>query len=173
MKFATNPPQTDSTEARVRVSAENVADGEMGYSGTGMVNLALADSFAIRATGYYRDQGGFVDSIGTAGSDVEEDINGSKSYGGRFSALLAPSDAFSARLTAVIQNIRNEAGGDVESDAPRSTRCTAGCRSRSSCPSTATSTTASTTRRWISISASRRSRPPPATTSWSSRSAPT
>jgi iron complex outermembrane receptor protein len=116
LKFASNPPQTDSTEARMRVSAENVADGEMGYSGTGMVNLALADSFAIRATGYYRDQGGFVDSIGTAGSDVEEDINGSKSYGGRVSALIAPGDVFSARLTAVIQNIRNEAGGDVESD---------------------------------------------------------
>ena len=69
LKFATNPPQTDSFEARVRVSAENVADGEMGYSGTGMVNVPLADSFAIRATGYYRDQGGFIDSIGTAGSD--------------------------------------------------------------------------------------------------------
>ena len=117
LKFAPNAPQTDKTEARVRVSAESVADGEMGYSGTGMVNLALADSFAIRATGYYRDQGGFIDSIGTAGSDREEDINGSKSYGGRLSALFAPSDAFSARLSAVIQNIRNEAGGDVESNA--------------------------------------------------------
>src|SRR5688572_20459716 len=117
LKFASNQPQTDSTEARVRFSAENVSDGEMGYSGTGMVNLALADSFAIRATGYYRDQGGFIDSIGTAGSDRAEDINGSKSYGGRLSALFAPSDVFSARLTAVIQNIRNEAGGDVESSA--------------------------------------------------------
>ncbi len=56
----------------MRFSAENVADGEMGYSGTGMVNLALADSFAIRATGYYRDQGGFIDSIGTAGSDARK-----------------------------------------------------------------------------------------------------
>ncbi len=117
LKFAPNPPQTDSTEARVRFSAENVADGEMGYSGTGMLNVPLSDSFALRATGYYRDQGGFIDSIGTAGSDREEDINGSKSYGGRFAALWAPSDAFSAHLSAVIQNIRNEAGGDVESNA--------------------------------------------------------
>ena len=117
LKFSTNPPQLDKAEARVRFSAENVADGEMGYSGTGMVNVPLGDSFAVRATGYYRDQGGFIDSIGTAGSDVAKDINGSKSYGGRFSALLAPSDAFSARVSAVIQNIRNEAGGDIESNA--------------------------------------------------------
>ncbi len=31
--------------------------------------------------------------------------------------LLAPSDAFSVRLSAVMQNIRNQAGGDVESSA--------------------------------------------------------
>ena len=93
LKFATNPPQTESFESRMRVGAESVEDGEMGYSGTGMVNVPLSESFAVRATGYYREQGGFIDSIGTAGSDVQEDINGSESYGGRLSALYAPSDA--------------------------------------------------------------------------------
>jgi len=117
LKFAPNPPSTDKTEARVRFGAENVSDGEMGYSGTGMLNVPLSDSFALRATGYYRDQGGFIDSIGTAGSDREEDINSSKSYGGRLAALYAPSDTFSARVSAVIQNIRNDAGGDIESNA--------------------------------------------------------
>jgi outer membrane receptor protein involved in Fe transport len=116
LKFVPNPPQTDSTEARVRVSTENVEGGEMGYSGTGMLNVPLSETFALRATGYYRDVGGFIDSIGTAGSDREEDINGSTSYGGRLSALWAPSDAFTARLTASLQKIRNDAGGDIESD---------------------------------------------------------
>jgi iron complex outermembrane receptor protein len=117
LKFASNPPSTERTEARVRFSAENVSDGEMGYSGVGMLNVPLSESFALRATGYYRDQGGFIDSIGTAGSDREEDINSSQSYGGRLSALYAPSDSFSARVSAVIQNIRNDAGGDIESNA--------------------------------------------------------
>jgi iron complex outermembrane recepter protein len=116
LKFVPNPPQTDSTEARVRVSTENVEGGEMGYSGTGMLNVPLSDTFALRATGYYRDVGGFIDSIGTAGSDREKDINGSQSYGGRLAALWAPSDAFSARVSAVVQDIRNDAGGDIESD---------------------------------------------------------
>ncbi|HKQ13920.1 MAG TPA: TonB-dependent receptor [Steroidobacteraceae bacterium] len=116
LKFVPNPPQTDSAEARVRVSAENVEGGDMGYSGTGMVNVPLGDTFAVRATGYYRDVGGFVDSIGTAGSDREENINGSTSFGGRVAALWAPSDTFSARLTASLQKIENDAGGDIESD---------------------------------------------------------
>ncbi|MBB6093756.1 outer membrane receptor protein involved in Fe transport [Povalibacter uvarum] len=116
LKFVTNPPQTQSFEARMRVGAETVEDGDTGYSGTGMVNIPLSDSFAVRGVGYYRELGGFVDSIGTAGSDVADDINGSESYGGRVSALYAPSDAFSLQLTAIMQNIRTDASSSVESD---------------------------------------------------------
>ena len=53
LKFATNPPQTDRIEARVRAGAESVADGEMGYSGTGMVNVPLVGLLrhpGVRAT---------------------------------------------------------------------------------------------------------------------------
>ncbi|MGH8178477.1 MAG: TonB-dependent receptor [Steroidobacter sp.] len=117
LKFATNPPQTERFESRVRVGAETVEDGDVGYSGVGMVNIPLSESFALRGTGYYREQGGFVDSIGTAGSDVEEDINGAESYGGRLSALYSPSDAFSMRLTAILQKISSTASSTVDSDA--------------------------------------------------------
>lgn len=116
LKFVTNPPQLDRTEASIRTSVEDVDGGDVGYSGTAMVNVPLSDSFAVRATGYYRDEGGFVDSIGTDGSDVQDNINESKSYGGRVSALIKPSDTFSLRLSAVIQNIRNKSSSTVESD---------------------------------------------------------
>jgi outer membrane receptor protein involved in Fe transport len=117
LKFATNLPQTDKFESRVRVGAETVEDGDVGYSAVGMVNIPLSETFAFRGTGYYREQGGFVDSIGTAGSDVEDDINGAETYGGRLSALYTPSDAFSLRLTAILQNISSTASSTVESDA--------------------------------------------------------
>jgi iron complex outermembrane recepter protein len=117
LKFATNPPSTEEFESRVRVSAETVEDGEAGYSGVAMMNIPLSDSFALRGTGYYREQGGFVDSIGTAGSDVEDDINGAETYGGRVSALYTPSDAFSLRLTGILQKISSTASSAVESDA--------------------------------------------------------
>jgi iron complex outermembrane receptor protein len=116
LKFATNPPRTDKFETRVRAGIESVEDGDMGYSGTAMVNVPLSDSFAIRATGYYRELPGFIDSIGTAGSDVAKDINDSESYGGRLSALYSPSDAFSLRLTAIRQNITSGASSTVESN---------------------------------------------------------
>lgn len=117
LKFATNPPRTDRFETRMRVGVESVEDGDMGYSGTAMVNVPLSETFAIRATGYYRELPGFIDSIGTAGSDRAKDINDSESYGGRVSALYKPSDAFSLRLTAIQQNIETGASTTVESNA--------------------------------------------------------
>jgi iron complex outermembrane receptor protein len=117
LKFATNPPDTEKFESRVRVGAESVEDGEVGYTAAGMVNIPLSETFALRGVGYYREQGGFVDSIGTAGSDVQDDINGSETYGGRLSALWNPSDAFSLRLSAIAQDISTDASSSVESDA--------------------------------------------------------
>jgi outer membrane receptor protein involved in Fe transport len=117
LKFVTNQPQTEGFDAQARVGAETVEDGDASYSGTGMVNIPLSDSLAIRGVGYYRELSGFVDSIGTAGSDRAENINESESYGGRVSALYAPSDTFSLQLSAVFQNIRTQASSSVESNA--------------------------------------------------------
>jgi iron complex outermembrane recepter protein len=116
LKFVTNPPQTDKFGARVRTSVESVEGGDIGYSGVGMLNVPVSESFAIRATGYYREQGGFIDSIGTAGSDRAKDINDSESYGGRVSALFTPSDAISVRLTGILQNRSTNASTTVESN---------------------------------------------------------
>ena len=65
LKYVTNEPQTDSFEGRVRGSFESVDGGDMSYSGAGVVNIPVSDSVAIRASGFYRNVGGFIDSIGT------------------------------------------------------------------------------------------------------------
>ena len=122
LKYVTNEPQTDSFEGRVRGSFESVDGGDMSYSGAGVVNIPVSDSVAIRASGFYRSVGGFIDSIGTvdegsgATSDVANDINGSTVSGGRASMLFKPSETFSLQLTAFIQDIDNDASSGVDSD---------------------------------------------------------
>ena len=66
LKYVTNEPQFDSFEGRVRGSFESVDDGDMSYSGAAVANMPVSDSVAIRASGFYRNVGGFIDSIGTA-----------------------------------------------------------------------------------------------------------
>ena len=122
LKYVTNEPQTDSFEGRVRGSFESVDGGDMSYSGAGVVNIPVSDSVAIRASGFYRSVGGFIDSIGTvdegsgATSDVADDINGSTVSGGRASMLFKPSETFSLQLTAFIQDIDNDASSGIDSD---------------------------------------------------------
>ena len=116
LKYVTNEPQFDSFEGRVRGTFESVADGESSYSGAGLVNIPVSDTVAIRASGFYRNLGGFIDSIGTDGSDVADDINGSKVSGGRVSMLFKPSEKFSLRLSAFTQDIDSDAATAVDSD---------------------------------------------------------
>lgn len=116
LKYVTNEPKFDAFQGRVRGSVESVDDGDMSYSGAAVANMPVSDNVAIRASGFYRKVGGFIDSIGTAGSDVAKNINGSTVSGGRASMLYKPSDAFSLRLTAFVQDIDNDASSVVDSD---------------------------------------------------------
>lgn len=116
LKFVTNTPDTKGFIARARVALEDTKGGAMSYRTTAMVNIPLGETVAVRASGFYRKDGGFIDSIGTGGSDVERNINDAKVYGGRASLLFKPTDKFDLRLTAVLQDIKADAPTVVESD---------------------------------------------------------
>jgi len=130
LKFVTNAPDPRGLQARGEVGLEDLKGGSMGYHGAAMVNVPLSDRAAIRATGFYRKEGGFIDSIGNnplanlidpanplyAGTLVDKNQNDVKTYGGRISALFNASDDFSIRLGAMIQNINNAGSNYVEVD---------------------------------------------------------
>jgi len=116
LKYVTRKPDTSGVEVRARGSVETVKGGDESYLGSAVVNVPLGDMVAFRASGFYRDFGGFIDSIGTAGSDVENDINSSKSYGGRASLLFKPSESVSIQLSAYLQNLKTHASNSVDSD---------------------------------------------------------
>ena len=116
LKFVTREPSTSALEVRARAGLEATDGGDMSYYGNLVVNVPVSDIAAFRASGTFRRNGGFVDSIGVGGSDVEENINDNRTFGGRASLLVNPSDAISLRFTAVAQNIEADAPSFVESD---------------------------------------------------------
>ena len=116
LKYVTNEPQFDSFEGRVRAGYEFVDDGDASYSAAAVLNMPLTDTMSLRTSGFYRNMGGFIDSIGTGGSDEAGDINGSTSAGGRASLLYKPSETFSLQLTAFVQNLASDASSSVDSD---------------------------------------------------------
>ena len=130
LKYVPNSPSTEGFEGRIRASLEDVSDGDMGSAVTAVVNVPASDTIAIRASGFYREDKGFIDSIGNNpipsltdpandvidGTLVKKGLNSLDTYGGRVSALFKPSDKFSLNLTALMQNIETGGSDVVDAD---------------------------------------------------------
>lgn len=102
IKYITVEPALGTWEAAGQASIAAVEHGGTDWSGTALVNIPLGEMVAVRASGYYRRDAGFID----APSRSAENVNETQSYGGRISLLFQPTDTFSVRLMALAQNIR-------------------------------------------------------------------
>jgi outer membrane receptor protein involved in Fe transport len=129
IKYVPNAPSTEAFEGRLQGTMEDVEGGDMGYALTGVLNIPASETFAIRASGFYRSDEGYINSIGNnpipalqdptvtiESARVEEKLNGAETYGGRLSALFEPSDAFSLNLTAMFQDINSDNANRFEAD---------------------------------------------------------
>ena len=101
IKFVTADPSTDGFSGRVAsdVSTTYNADGP-GYGGRAAVNVPISETLAVRASGYARRDSGYVDNpvYGLRG------VNWDNAAGMLASALWSPSDVFSLKLGALLQN---------------------------------------------------------------------
>ena len=112
LKYVTAEPKFDKLSVRGQGGVESVDGGGVGWSGNGVVNVPLSDTLAVRASGFYREIPGYIDSVGVRASDINHTAN----YGGRASLLFRPSDRFSVRLSALAQNIRAHGRDTVDVD---------------------------------------------------------
>jgi iron complex outermembrane receptor protein len=130
LKYVPNLPTTAGLESRLLESQETVENGDLGYSLKGLVNVPLGDRAAVRASGFYRFDDGYIDSIGDNpipslttpglniidGTLVKKRLNSFDTFGGRISARFTPSDRFSLTLTAQTQNINSDGPNTVDAD---------------------------------------------------------
>ena len=116
VKFVTNLPETDRLSLRGRGGVETTKGGDVSYYGNAVINVPLSDTLAVRASGSYYKYGGWIDSIGTGGSQVRDNVNDSRTYDGRASVLWKPTPNISLRASALLQNIDVNAASAVESD---------------------------------------------------------
>jgi outer membrane receptor protein involved in Fe transport len=130
IKYVPNRPSTERFEARFMGGAETVSHGDPGYNLTGVVNAPLSDKAALRASGFYRFDSGFINSIGNnpvpsltnpgvnviSGTKIEDGLNSLDRFGGRLALLLKPSDKFSVNLGVNLQNVQTDGSSIVDAD---------------------------------------------------------
>jgi outer membrane receptor protein involved in Fe transport len=128
LKFVTNSPKLNKFEVRGQAGIEDTKGGGLGYNSAAVINAPLGDKAAVRVSGFWRKDPGYIDSIGNnpiinalTGEEIgstliDHDINDRKTYGGRASLLFQPIDALSVRLTAFAQNLNSGASSTFEVD---------------------------------------------------------
>lgn len=112
LRYITTPPNPDAFKASGSVGLYDVDGGAPNWTGNAMLNVPLADTMALRASGFYRRQGGFID----ASNSDRRNINESDSYGGRASLLVKATDTFSIRASALFQNFRTKSKSSYDAD---------------------------------------------------------
>ena len=111
VKFVTVAPDPRAFDGAAELGAESVSHGDTGYWGRAAVNVPISGNAAFRASGFYRKDPGYIDD-----PNWGHDINDGKTYGGRFSILLKPTDRLSIRASAHLENIRSNGLNTVDLD---------------------------------------------------------
>jgi iron complex outermembrane recepter protein len=95
IKMITNRPDTSGTYGEVGVELNSVAHGDIGGVLESFINLPLSERAALRAVGWYRRDGGYIDNVPgartyassrirhTNAPFVENNYNDAETYGGR------------------------------------------------------------------------------------------
>jgi iron complex outermembrane recepter protein len=100
LKYVTLDPSTDAVSGFLQAGTSDVSHGaQPGYSLRGAVNVPLSDTFAVRASVFTRLDPGYVDNIQTG----ERGVNWGTTDGAHLSALWHPSQDFSIKLSALLQ----------------------------------------------------------------------
>jgi iron complex outermembrane receptor protein len=115
IKYVTVDPSTEAVSGRVEAGTDSVYNGsELGYSARGSVNVPLSDALAVRASGFAREDPGYIDNPILHIDGVNE-VHVS---GGRLAALWQPAQDFSLKVTALLQDSRGDGSSDIDVPTP-------------------------------------------------------
>jgi iron complex outermembrane recepter protein len=102
IKYVTLDPSTDALSGRIEAGTENVYNAaQLAYDVRGSVNVPLSSTLAVRVSGFYRSDPGYINDPAHA----VEGVNADEAYGGHLSALWKPAENFSVKLSALVQDI--------------------------------------------------------------------
>ncbi|WP_181160168.1 TonB-dependent receptor domain-containing protein [Sandaracinobacter neustonicus] len=111
VRVITNKPDTGAFSGKGQATLSTIHDGAENYELKGVLNVPLvAGRLALRTTGYYIHDGGFVDNVATGRKNANE----SRTYGGRASLRFEPSETLSLTATAILQDTDTPALGAVD-----------------------------------------------------------
>lgn len=108
VKYVTVAPDPSGFGAAAEAGVEDVSHGDTGWWARAAGNVPLSSDAAIRLSGFYRRDPGYIDD-----PNHGKDVNDGKTYGGRLSFLIRPTSQLRIRASALLENIRSN-GTNIE-----------------------------------------------------------
>jgi iron complex outermembrane receptor protein len=120
LRYVTRAPSFNKYSGSVTLGASEVAHGGNGSLGRFSLNLSSSDDFAVRVSGFQRNDPGYIDNpIGSAYGLPTEDVNEVTTSGGRIAMAWRISDTW--RLDAFALTQRRDGDGGTWVDVDRNT----------------------------------------------------
>lgn len=115
LKYVTVTPSTTAFSVRGGVEAFGInGAGDLGWAGQTMFNAPLVEGkLGVTGSFAWRKTPGFVNSVNNAALDDQNDY---EQIGGRVALLWQASERFSARLTAIYQDLDSDGNGLYAAD---------------------------------------------------------
>ena len=113
LRYITNKPDPAAFTTDVALDAYTLDEGDEGYEVSGVVNIPLGDTVALRVVGFSARDAGFIDNVlGTSlGGDfdnsefVDDDINDVEYTGGRAALRWYPNESWTVDGSVVYQQM--------------------------------------------------------------------
>ncbi|MCR5879696.1 TonB-dependent receptor [Phenylobacterium sp. J367] len=104
LRILTKKPDPSGYDASLLVDLGIVGNNSFRQRYNGMVNVPLAEDLAVRVVGFYRNEEGYLDNLGTKTRNANTLVN----WGGRAALLWEPTDRLSIKLMASYENSKPE-----------------------------------------------------------------
>lgn len=126
LRVITNKPDPSTFSASYDLQVNKFKDGEEGGLIEGYVNIPLTDRIAVRAVGFYKRDGGYIDNIAATrtfllgdtdpttnltvnnNALVEKDFNDVETYGGRIALGIELDDSWTVTPSLIYQHQETE-----------------------------------------------------------------
>ncbi len=122
LHYVTNKPDPSGFSSAVDLEIGTTEGGGESYDASGWVNIPISDNFALRAVGFYSDEGGYVDLVegptlmgdATNADIARDDQNSYRQSGGRLAGLWTINPQWNVLATGIYQ--RSDTDGEFDTD---------------------------------------------------------
>ncbi|WP_022682650.1 TonB-dependent receptor domain-containing protein [Sphingobium bisphenolivorans] len=105
IRMIPNPPNLGAAGGQISAALSTTWHGDPGGDLAGTLNLPIIpEKLALRVVGYGVQEGGYIDDVGRR----RDDVNRTRTYGGRAALRFAPDENWTIDLTGVYQRIRGD-----------------------------------------------------------------